>query len=503
MAALASGDVTLTGSARLQERPLGPVLAALRALGVESTCHRDEGFAPVTMHGGGLDGGHVTFGDLDSSQYVSSVLLAAPCARGDVTVSLAGQRVSEPYIGMTVAVMRAFGAQVAVKGEATFVVCGGEGYRATDYTVEADASSASYLLLAAALTGRAVTVTGLAASSLQGDIGFLEILRDVGCTVRVDERGVTVSREGPLAAGDRTYDLGAMPDMVPTVAVLAAVRPGVTTIRGVAHLRIKESDRLAAMVTELQRVGIPASEREDGFAITGGVPRGAEIATYRDHRIAMGFGILGLVTGGMRIADPGCVAKSYPDFWATLAQLGEPHNIVLVGARCAGKSEVAARLAARLGLAFVDTDAEIARRAGCSVKDLVSARGWPAFRAAEREAIASLEGRRATVIALGGGAVLDRANLAALKPHATVVWLDCEPAELARRLQSDPASVTLRPSLTDTDPVAEITTVLAERRPLYAAAADVTLDVTARSLDDIVAEIAARERERGLRGLVG
>ncbi len=487
--ALGAGDYTLTGDARLLQRPVRPVLDALTALGGAWSCAGREGYLPVVVHARGLTGGRAEFGDLDSSQYVSSILLAAPCARGDVEVVLAGSLVSAPYIGMTVEVMRAFGATVDDGDGSRYAVPGGQGYRATDFAVEGDASSASYVFLAAALAGGEATVTNLVLPSRQGDAALLDILRDLGCTVTSGAHGTTVSRHGPLADGDRAYDLADLPDMVPTLAVLAAARPGRTTIRGVAHLRIKESDRLAAVVTELGRTGIAAAETADGLVITGGQPRGATIETYHDHRIAMSFAILGLVAPGMRIVDPGCVRKSYPGFWTTLAQLTAPPNVVLLGYRGSGKSEVGRRLAQHLGRPFIDTDALIREQTGRTARELVAAGGWEAFRAAERTAIAGLGEVTGSVIALGGGAVLDARNVAALRPRATFVWLDADAAVLAARLAADPQTREGRPALGGVDPRAEVAAVLQERRPSYAATADVTVDTTTLTIDEVVARL--------------
>jgi len=186
--------------------------------------------------------------------------------------------------------------------------------------VEGDVSSASYFFLAAAVTGGTVRVERIDPRTPQGDIGILDILEQLGCTVRRGEGEVEVTG-GDLPNGDRVFDLGNMPDMVPTLAVLAALRSGRTAITGVAHLRVKESDRLAALAAELKKTGVSAEERPDGLVIEGGRPRGAEIETYNDHRIAMSFAVLGLAVPGMVIRNGQCVAKSFPRFWELLEGL--------------------------------------------------------------------------------------------------------------------------------------------------------------------------------------
>jgi 3-phosphoshikimate 1-carboxyvinyltransferase len=324
VAALAAGPVILTGDARLRERPVGPLLAALKALGVEAGTQDDRGHPPVTIRGGRLGGGEVILKNIESSQYVSALLIVAPFAAADVTLTLEGQIPSLPYIGLTVEAMKAFGVEVATDGPGHYRVRCGQRYLGREYPVEGDVSSASYFFLAAALLKGRVRVETINPHTGQGDIGFLKILERLGCRVTPGENGVEVIG-GELPPGEMTFDLGAMPDMVPTLAVLCACRPGRSLISNVAHLRFKESDRLAALVHELKRTGIAAAEINDGLVIEGGDPRGARIETYNDHRIAMSFAILGLVAPGMEIAGERCVGKSFPGFWEALAGLyGKP-----------------------------------------------------------------------------------------------------------------------------------------------------------------------------------
>jgi len=320
IAALGPGDITLTGDPRLCERPLKPLLEGIARLGVSSTCRNTPGYPPVTIHGGTLRGGRVVFRDIESSQYVSSILMAAPYAAGDVEVEIRGASVSRPYVEMTLAAMKAFGVAVEKSAENVFSVRNGHRYRPCRYLVEGDLSSASYFFLAAALCGGTVRVANTNFWTHQGDVRFLRFLKELGCGVAATNQWIEVSG-GKLAAGDFTASMEDIPDMVPTMAVLAALRPGRTFIRNVPHLRLKESNRLAALVTELAKTGVRAEELEDGLVVTGGKPRGAEIETYNDHRIAMSFAVLGLVAPGMRIRNPGCVGKSFPGFWTELEKL--------------------------------------------------------------------------------------------------------------------------------------------------------------------------------------
>ncbi|HOT47520.1 MAG TPA: 3-phosphoshikimate 1-carboxyvinyltransferase [Syntrophales bacterium] len=320
VAATGPGEITLTGDARLCERPLKPLLDAIGSLGVSSECRNVPGYPPVTIRGGTMHGGRAVFQDIESSQYVSSILLAAPYAAGDVEVEIRGSAVSRPYVEMTLATMKAFGVAVEKRSEALFTVRSGQRYRACRYLVEGDLSSASYFFLAAALCGGTVRVANTNFWTHQGDVRFLRFLKELGCGVAATDQWIEVSG-GRLAPGDFTASMEDVPDMVPTMAVLAALRPGRTFIRNVPHLRLKESNRLAALVSELSKTGIRAAELEDGLVVTGGTPRGAEIETYNDHRIAMSFAVLGLAAPGMRIRNPGCVGKSFPGFWDELEKL--------------------------------------------------------------------------------------------------------------------------------------------------------------------------------------
>jgi len=317
---LGSGDYRLTGSPRLGERPVSPLLNALRELGGEWTCEVKEGFLPLIIHARGIRGGRVILDRVESSQFISSLLISAPLAKGDVQISVRGALASRPYVAMTAEVMGNFGVFVEIAGESHFAVRSEQRYRGTDYSIEGDASSASYFFLAAVLCRGKVRVVNLNPATLQGDGRFLGILERLGCSVSSGGSWVEVTGK-ELMGGDLSFDMGDMPDMVPTLAVLSAVRPGRTVIRNAAHLRIKESDRLQATARELAKTGILVEEREDGLVITGGRPRGAEIETYDDHRIAMSFAMLGLAVPGMRIRGGSCVRKSFPGFWEEMEKL--------------------------------------------------------------------------------------------------------------------------------------------------------------------------------------
>lgn len=320
--AAAQGDFRLDGSARMRQRPLGDLVSALIDLGASINYEQQAGFCPLRIHGRGLRGGPVTLHNPQSSQFVSAILLAAPRALRDVLIEITGNLPSRPYVAMTLHVMEAFGISVLAEGDRRFIVPEGQTYRACEYEIEPDASAASYFFAAAALTGGRVTVEGLGRSSRQGDTGFVRTLESMGCRIEQDENQTTVF--GPPVGGLRgvDVDLGDMPDTAPTLAVLAAFAGGPTRIRNVSNLRIKESDRLAALATELGRMNVATELLPDGIVIQpDGIPHAARIATYDDHRIAMSFALAGLRLDGMAIADPDCVVKTFPGFFDEWAQL--------------------------------------------------------------------------------------------------------------------------------------------------------------------------------------
>jgi 3-phosphoshikimate 1-carboxyvinyltransferase len=317
---LGKGEFLLTGGPRLLERPIQPLLEALKTLGVKAMSKAKPGFPPVLIEADGLQGGRVALKDIESSQYISSLLISAPLARDDFTLELKGAVPSLPYVEMTVSLMKQFGVEVNRETKTSFFIKSRQKYQGIPCRIEGDVSSASYFFLAAALGRSTVRVQPIHSETLQGDIRLLDVLEELGCKVDQRDPWVEVSG-GELTPGEFSFDLGDMPDMVPTLAILAACRPGRTIINNVAHLRLKESNRLEAMVQELTKTGIKAEETEDGLNIDGGHPHGAEIETYNDHRIAMSFAVLGLVVPGISIKDPDCVNKSFPGFWEELKKL--------------------------------------------------------------------------------------------------------------------------------------------------------------------------------------
>lgn len=313
---LGVGDYEIVGSPRMRERPLRPLVDSLNDLGASVLLANGEGL-PVHVAARGLRGGTTELRADASSQFLSALLMAAPLSRGDVMISLPTAPTSAPFVRMTLSMIEQFGAACVADGMERFVVPGMQHYRAQETRIEPDATAASYFFAAAAVTGGRISVPGLGRASLQGDLGFLDVLKRMGCEVRIVAREASVvgPADGRLRGVDE--DLGGMPDVAQTLAVLALFAEGPTRIRNVANLRLKETDRQAALAAELQKLGAEIELHDDGLTI---VPpktlRAAAIDTYGDHRMAMSFAIAGLRLDGIIIRDADCVRKTYPDFFA-------------------------------------------------------------------------------------------------------------------------------------------------------------------------------------------
>lgn len=324
VAAFGRGRYRVDGDAPLRARPMGPVLAGIAALGATVEAEGPPGHLPVTIDTpGDLRGGTVAVPGDTSSQFLSGLLLAAPGTREGVHLQVTTPLVSRPFVDLTTDVMAAFGVEVAVDpvdGRPGFRVPPGA-YRATDLRVEPDASAASYLLAAAAVVGGRVTVAGLGSASRQGDARFADLLAAMGARVERSEDATTVVGTGSTLRSLGEVDMVDVPDMAQTLAVVAVFADAPTRVTGVELIRRHETDRIAAVVTELRRAGIRAEEHADGFTVHPGTPRPARIETYDDHRMAMSFALLGLRAPGIEIADPACVGKTFPEFWDVLDAL--------------------------------------------------------------------------------------------------------------------------------------------------------------------------------------
>lgn len=308
------GEYTLTGEPRMLERPIAHLVDALRQLGADIQYEGAEGYPPLRIRASGLRGGSVSIRGNVSSQYLTSLLLASPLAQDALDIEIIGDLVSKPYIDMTVDVMRRFGVRVENDNYQAFRVAGGQAFRSPGTAlVEGDASSASYFLSAAAIRGGTVRVTGVGADSVQGDVKHADVLERMGAVVSRGPDYIEVSR-GNLRGMD--LDLNHIPDAAMTVAVTALFANGRTVIRNIGNWRVKETDRLAAMAAELRKVGAGVVEGPDYLEIDPPDRiQAAEIATYNDHRMAMSFSLASLGDVEITILDPGCVSKTFPDYF--------------------------------------------------------------------------------------------------------------------------------------------------------------------------------------------
>lgn len=325
LACLGLGRYRLDGSARMRQRPIGALVGALQALGAQIGYELTEGCPPLTIRARGLRGGEAVFETPPSSQYVSALLMVAPYAKQDVLLRIEGTLTSRPYVDMTTEVMRSLGVELLEADGRRFIVPAYQRYQAGEYAIEPDGSAATYFWAAAAVTSGRVRVSGLTRRSRQGDARFVDVLGQMGCTVNEGDSFLEVA--GPASGRLRgiAIDLNEMPDTVQTLAVVALFADGPTEIRNVANLRIKETDRIAALATELTRLGARVDARPDGLMVHPPARiMPAEIHTYDDHRMAMSFAVAGLAGDGIVIQDAGCVSKSFPDFFEVLGGLGGP-----------------------------------------------------------------------------------------------------------------------------------------------------------------------------------
>lgn len=335
MLTLGRGEYVLDGEPRMRERPIGDLVLALRELGADvapafgpAPTDPRRLCPPLRVRAGGLAGGGTRVAGDISSQFLSGLLLAAPYARGPVTLTVDGQLNSQPYVDLTLALMADFGVSATRDGYQRFAVRPAR-YRALpEYAIESDASAASYFFALPVVVGGRVRVRGLGRSSRQGDVAFVDVLAQMGCDVTETADGIEVTRPGGVVRGV-DVDLRHIPDTAQTLAAIAPFAATPTVIRGIASARVKETDRVAAIATELARLGVRVEEREDGVTIwptTQFAP--ATLQTYNDHRMAMAFALTALRVPGAQIADPGCTAKTFPEFFTVLedalTQTGAP-----------------------------------------------------------------------------------------------------------------------------------------------------------------------------------
>lgn len=482
LAALVQGQsdgqkLVLTGNARMQERPIGALVDALVANGMSVEYMNRSGSLPLSVTCktvAQLEGGVIELSASISSQYVSSILMCAPYARKAVTLVLKGKPISELYIDMTIALMQQFGIEVEKRPNFTYYIPQGIYKNPAEFVVESDASSATYPLALAAIAGPKMTVTvpTIGSSSLQGDARFaVDVLQAMGCDVAQTATSTTV--KGCSNLKGITVDMEPMTDAFLTAAVVAAVAQGTTVITGIANQRVKECNRIAAMVKELGKFGVSSSELEDGITIHGmersRLNNGVRVYTYDDHRVAMCFSLLSILTKSV-VQDRRCTSKTWPGWWDVLQQkfqvsctgideqaapveqdtsahsdvTSELNSVFVIGMRGAGKTSISQVIASVMGLQFLDLDDHLESTQGRSIPQIIEAHGWEGFRQKELELFAEVQKSHAKgyIIACGGGLVETPAARDLLKdymarPGCIVLHVHRDVDDIIKYLQED------------------------------------------------------------------
>ncbi|MEH2350933.1 MAG: 3-phosphoshikimate 1-carboxyvinyltransferase [Nostoc sp.] len=321
LVALGNGEYRLDGVPRMRERPMGDMLTVLQAGGASLDFDGNSGFMPYTVSSRGFAGGNFRLKANQTSQQLSALLMIAPYAQQDTSIEVEGTLVSQSYVKMTCRLMADFGVEVIQIGDNQFQIEAGQRYQGRHYTVEPDASNASYFFAAAAVTGGRVRVKHLTKQSCQGDILWLNVLEQMGCEIKDSDDYTEVT--GPKQLQGIDIDMNDISDLVQTLAAIAPFASSPITIRNVEHIRYKETDRIRAVVTELRRLGVQVEEFPDRLKIEPGPITPAEIETYHDHRMAMAFAVTGLKVPGIVIKDPGCTAKTFPDYFTRFFKMLE------------------------------------------------------------------------------------------------------------------------------------------------------------------------------------
>lgn len=452
---------TLAGNAAMQQRPIQPLVNALRELGY--TIETATGCPPVKVTANTISRQQISINGSLSSQYISALVLLQSNLSKPFRLHITGVKSSRPYITMTRAVINYFEKHKK---------------KHKQYTVPADASSATYWWALAAITGSSITVENIDKASKQADLRFLAALERMGCTVT----DTTVA--GPQSLTPITINMRDFPDSVMSLAVVAACASGKTVITHIEHLKVKETDRLGLLVKNLQAVGIKTTATRSQLTIYGNPTKlhGATIRTQHDHRFAMTFAILGLRQSGIRIDDPTCVRKSYPVFWRDFKNIqrhSKHQTIVLTGMRASGKTTLGKQLAKQYQARFIDIDAEIAKHVRQPINEYVAQHGWEAFRKIERRITKQFANLTNAVIATGGGTLIFPQNYAKFKHHY-IILLQAPLAILKQRLRADH---NIRPALysntkgdTDRNIIKEVEDIWRQRRPTYLRIADQIYD---------------------------
>ncbi len=498
LSAVIPGRQTLLGKEGLNKRPVKDLVDSLRALGVSIEYLDKDGYPPVRVSSSRIEAETVQVSGSTSSQYISALMMIAPLIQSQadaVTIELPGEPVSKPYLDMTISILEAFGVSVSHQDYQRFTIPTGQTYRADRYIVEPDASSLAYFVAITALTKSTITLCNINPDSVQADMRFVTILERMGNRAEFHDGKLTLHGVGikPLHV-----DMRDCPDQAQTLAILAAFADGVTRIDGLQSLRVKETDRIAAVEKELQKMGVRTETEADALVIHGGNPKAARIATYGDHRMAMAFAVAGALLSNLEIEDPEVVNKTYPEFWQDLQAIGVgvrriqatvlpslpfAKKIVLTGFMGAGKSSVAAVLAQKSGLRLLEMDDLIIERSGReSINQIFEMDGETRFRQLEQAVAEALGDAGDAIVSTGGGVIMNPIAMDHLSRNATVVFLQTELETSLNRL----AEVADRPLLRDPEKAAALYDL---RLPLYRHHADVIVKTDAQSPESVAEEI--------------
>lgn len=456
-------ESALTGDKRMRSRPIQDLTDALNQLGAKVTTKN--GFPPIKISKP-ICGNECFIKGNVSSQFLSGLLLAAPLAKTPVIINIKGELISKPYVDLTIDVMKRFGVKVKREGYRRFFIKAPQKYSAREFFIEGDASSATYFWGISALSGKKIEITNIPKNSLQPDARILEKIQNLKFKSRIN--------------------CADFPDGAMTLAVLCAFLKGKIRLTGLSNLRVKECDRLRALATELNKIGCKTKELKDGLKIHGDPEKlhGAKIKTYSDHRIAMCFGMAGVFLPGIKIKNPSCVRKTYPNFWKDLQRVKthlKKQNIILSGMRGSGKTRLGTHIAKKIKRDFFDLDALIEKSARKKIADIVKEKGWRFFRALESKAVRKISGRTGVVISTGGGTLINPKNTRLLKQNGKIFFLECPVEILTHRIKKSKA----RPSLTGKNFIEELSQVYRQRKLLYYKTADFVLDASRQSNDKI------------------
>jgi 3-phosphoshikimate 1-carboxyvinyltransferase len=495
---LVPGEKILTGEEGLCKRPVKDLVDTLKQLGAQITYLEQEGFPPVRIKQSVILNGsrnlpkQITINGSTSSQFISAVLMIAPLIK-NIAINIKGKRVSESYVKLTKQIMQQFGVQVVEKNN-IFKTIGT--YSKKDFIVEGDFSAAAYFAAIAALTKSTITLQNINPDSIQGDKEFFGILERMGNTV-ISSKNDKSHKSCVTIIGkcikSISVNMKNCPDQIQTLAVLAAFAKGPTKISGIATLKVKETNRLMAITTELAKMGIKIEIKNDKLIVFGGTPHAATINTYRDHRMAMSFAVAGAKLPGMIINNPEVVAKTFPDFWKVVKKIGigtcerrnDSRKIVLTGFMGAGKSSIAPLLAKKLNFDAIEMDDLVIKKSKKkSIKEIFDTQSEEKFRKLEHKIAKTLINKKNIVVSTGGGVIMNN-TINILKENATIIFLSTEFVTIEKRL-SDTTGRPLWKNKKQTRALFDL------RKPIYKQHADIIVSTDGKSLEKITEEIIER-----------